>query len=389
MTITRAYLASAAAVLLTAGLAAQNTAQVHSKEGVPVKYFGTFSFAEGVWHSGASRAGSRVLYNCTTPGNYYSTVGNSSTSAADQLWIDEGKLPDGNSLSIDQVNGFDFAYCSTNLSPTLNSESVRITFYDDYVPCTAPPAATCDYIISGLPLSSTGNLTCWGVGIDLEGGFECSTDLASQFRTNEGAVADRSFGWAFGSNPGLAGMNNMGPILDLPCATPVAGCTGSGGFLNSGNENMFYWEDPTAAWTGCYWFGGVPWASFSMKMLAGPVNAFAYGHANNSLGLSCSDFLPGTNVTFTATGHGGIGGGSALYLVASPASGNILLPAGELVVSTSFYPGMPFAMNFASGCVTASVRGAVAVAYVQAAETTGPATPAALVALSNGLYCVG
>jgi len=361
-------------------VSAQQTHKVQSKEGVNVQYLGTYSFADNAW-SGSARAGSRTLYNCTTPGNYYSTVGNSSATNADHLWIDEGKIADSNASAIDQVNGFDFAYCSRDLDLSGNSSSIRIVFYDDYVPRTAPPAATCDYIISGLPLSSTGNTQCWGVGIDLEGGFECSTDLADMFNTTEAGVADRYFGWAFGANPGLTNMNNTGPILDLPCATPVVlnGC-------GSGNENFFYWEDPAAAWSGCYWFGGVPWGSFSMKMVGGATNAFAYGHANNTLGLASTDFAGGSNVTFTATGQGA---GSALYLLAAPASGSVILPAGELVISTSFYPGIPFAMDFATGALTASVPAAVAVAYVQAAETTGPATPGALVALSNGLYCLG
>ena len=123
-----------------------------------------------------------------------------------------------------------------------------------------------------------------------------------------------------------------------------------------------------------------------MKMVGGSTNSFAYGHANNSLALSSSDFASGSNVTFTASGHSAA---NALYLLAAPASGSITLPAGELVISSSFYPGVPFAMNAATGSLTASVPAPVAVAYVQAAETTGPASASALVALSNGLYCIG
>ncbi len=377
----RNILTGVAAVAICAGVSAQQTHKVQSKDGVNVQYLGSYSFKDNAW-SGSARVGTRTLYNNTTPGNYYSTVGNSFATNADHLWIDEGEIADSNASSIDQVNGFDFAYCSSDLDLTGNSSSIRITFYDDYVPCTAPPAATCDYIISGLPLSSTGNTQCWGVAIDLEGGFECSTDVANMFRTSGNAgKGDTHFGWAFGANPGLALMNNTGPILDLPCATPVqlAGC-------GTGNENFFYWEDPSAVWSGCYWFGGVPWASFSMKMLGGATNSYAYGHANNTLGLSSTDFAGGSNVTFTATGHSAA---NALYLVASPATGSIVLPQGELVVSSAFYPGMPFAMDAATGAITASVPATVAVAYVQAAETTGPASVGALVALSNGLYCIG
>ncbi len=377
----RSSFACLAVFVLSAGLSAQQSQPVQEIGATPVQYLGEYQLATSTWSGAAHRRGTRVLYNCTTQGNYFSWVGNSFATNANHLWIDEGMIQDSNALAVDQLNGFDFAYCSADLDPTANSSGIRIVFYDDYVPCTAPPASTCDYTITGLPLSSTGNTQCWAVSVDLEGGFECTTDPAAMFRTTESGVADRSFGWAFGANPGLSLMNNTGPILSLPCPNPVLlnGC-------GTGNQNFFYWDDPAAVWTGCYWFSGVPWASFHMKMLAGPRNAFAYGHSNNTLALTSTDFAPGSSITFTASGHNP---GSALYLVAAPAAGSLALPQGELVVSTAFYPGMPLAMNAGTGSLTASVPLAVAVAYVQAAETTGPPTFGALVALSNGLYCVG
>lgn len=375
----RNILTGVAAVALCAGVSAQQTAQVHSKDGVNVQYLGTYSFKDHNW-STAGRAGTRVLYNCTTPGNYYSNIGNSWSTGADHLWIDEGKVGDTNTGRIDQVNGFDFAYCSTDPDPTGNSGSIGITYYDDYVPCTAPPAATCAYILTGLPLGgAAGNLQCWGVGVDLEGGFECTTDPASMFSTTDAGVSDRYFGWAFGSNPGMTGMNNTGPILDLPCATPIAsnGC-------GSGNENFFYWYDPAGVWSGCYWFGGIPWASFSMKMYGPSTNAFRYGYANNTMGLSASNYAPGTVCTFTVTGNTS----PALYLLAAPATGSIFLGGkGTLVISTSFLPPTPVAMNAGTGILSTTIpAGVPANVYVQCAGTSGPATPGALVALTNGLF---
>lgn len=375
----RNILTGVAVVALCAGAAAQNQANFHSKANTPVKYLGEYKMATGEW-SLSSRAGTRVLYNCTTWGNYFSTVGNSLTTAADQLWIDEGHVQDSNASGVDQVNGFDFAYCSYDLDPTGNSGAILINFYDDYVPCTSPAAATCAYTITGLPLGSNGNLACWGVGMDLEGGAECSTDTSAMFRTHDAAGAARYFGWAFGSNPGMSGMNDTGSILDLPCANPV-----SGAGCGSGNENFFWWEDPTAAWSGCYWFGGVPYGSLSMKMYGPSAGTAAYGHANNTLAFSTSDYAPGSNVTFNVSGHST---SNTVSMVVSAGTWSYTLPAAELVVS---YPWLvDFAMDAATGSLTLTVPGSAPPAvYAQVIETAGILKPANLVAMSNGVMLMG
>ncbi len=345
-----------------------------------IEYLGTYRFADASW-SVSGRAGSRVLYNSTTPGNYYSSIALSGGgSAADQLWIDEGRIDDHNALAIDQINGFDFAYCSTDLDPSGNSSALRIAFYDDYVPCTTPPAPTCDYLVAGLPLSSTGNLQCWSVAVDLSGGFECSTD-PNLFRTTDAGGADRSFGWAFGGNPDTSGRIDTGPILDLPCATPVAsqGC-------GTGNQNFYWWEDPSGSFTGCYWFGGVPWASFSMRIHAGARNSFAYGHSFNDLVLESTDLDPGTAVSFTVRDHDPA---YPLFLLASPSIGALLLDQGELVISTAFYPGIPMPMNPVTGELTVNLPAGVSAVFAQAAQTFGPASASALLNLSNGISRTG
>ena len=373
-------LTGVAVVALCASATAQNTANFHSKANTPVKYLGEYKMATGEWAL-SSRAGTRVLYNCTTWGNYFSTVGNSWATQADHLWIDEGFVQDSNSQNLDQVNGFDFAYCSSDFDPTGNSGSILIAFYDDYVPCTAPPAATCSYTIGGLPLSTSGNLACWGVGIDLEGGAECSTDVNAMFRTTDAAGVMRYFGWAFGSNPGMSMMNDTGPIMDLPCAQPVInnGC-------GSGNENMFWWEGPTAYWSGCYWFGGIPYASFSMKMYGGGANSLAYGHTNNTLVAGTTDYAPGTSVTWTVAGHSTA---NTVAMAVSSGSGSMPLTGAELVVSYPFLV-TPFAMDSASGTLTLTVPTvAPPTVYSQVIETAGPTVPANLVAMSNGLMLIG
>ncbi|PCH76484.1 MAG: hypothetical protein COB96_06900 [Planctomycetota bacterium] len=374
----RNILTGVAVIALCAGAAAQNTANFHSKANTPVKYLGEYEMASGEW-SLSSRAGTRVLYNCTTWGNYFSTVGNSWATNADHLWIDEGYVQDSNSQNLDQVNGFDFAYCSSDFDPTGNSGAILIAFYDDYVPCTSPPAATCAYIIGGLPLSTTGNTACWGVGIDLAGGFECSTDVAAMFRSHDAAGAMRYFGWAFGANPGMSLMNDTGPILDLPCAAPLAGC-------GNGNENFFWWEDPTAYWSGCYWFGGIPYGSFSMKMYGGGSSSLAYGHTNNTLVAGSSDYAPGTNVTWSVSGHSTA---NTLGFAVGLNSGSMNLGAAELVISYPFLAG-PFTMDSATGTLTLTVPAvAPPTVYGQVIECAGTLKPANLVAMSNGMMMIG
>jgi hypothetical protein len=376
-------LATAAAVALAAALPAQGTLQA-KKINVPVQYVGTYHMATDTW-TGGTRVGTFVLYNCTTPGNYYSNVGNSFATNADHLWIDEGELLDTNEGRVTQVSGFDFAYCSTDLDPTGNGGSVGVLFYDDHGSCATGETATCAYLLSGLPLSTTGNTACWAVAVDLAGGFECSTDNTAMFRTagNTGK-ANAAFGWAFSANPGVAGRNNTGPILDLPCAQPLSGCPAVDTSGLQGNQNFFAWEDPAGVWTGCYWFGGVPWASFSMQMYSGSAgaNTLAYGYGTNANTLTSTSWVPGLSVTFTSTTSTG---GAGVYFLASLATGNLNLgSSGTLVVSTSFLPPTPLPMPGGVLTVPAPV-GVPNTVYVQAAETTGPANPSALRALSNGL----
>ncbi len=364
---------------LASGLTAQQAVTPTPIGDTPIEYFGEYHFASGTWSHGGARAGSRVIYNCSFAGGYFNTVGNSWATNADHLWIDEGKLADFNHLSVEQIDGFDFSYCSSDLDP-MNNGSIRIAFYDDYVPCTSPPAALCDYVLTGLPLSTSGNPECHAISIDLSGGFECSTDLANPLHTTEVGGADRSFGWAFGANPGQTGMNDTGPVLAKPCPTPLSNCVGGNGFVNAGNENYFYWEDPAHAWTGCYWFGGVPWAGFSMKLFAPPAGAFPYGHANNSLDLSSTEWAPGGAMTWSVSGHSP---SNQLFLIASRFRNPRPHPGGEFLLAKPYMVIVP--MNAAAGTIVRSVPATmVGPVYAQAMEATMYSGGSA-VALSNGL----
>ena len=388
----RNILAGMAVLALTAGAAAQTQVTVQSKINVPVKYFGTYQMATGEWSHGGARVGTRVLYNSQSPGNYYSNVGNTSQTAADQEWIDEGILADENGALVTQMDGFDFGYCSTDLEPLGNQCSVGITFYDDYIPCSTPlSAATCAYLISGLPCSISGNIECWAVSIDLAGGAECTADPTSMFRTVS-AVADPlgnvngNFGWGFTPNPGAAGMNDTGPILSFPCPNPVSGC--SSGSLQ-GNQNFFWWEDPTAVWTGCYWFGGVPWASFDMKMFGPEVNSYAYYSATcaNIMGLTSTAAAAGSTVTWTASGIPGTSTG--VFLLTGLSSADLAVGGGQCVLvggAPSFPPLGPIPMAGGSVSVTIPAAAAGAAGYSQAVSVSGAPTAANVDGASNGLF---
>ena len=393
----RNILTGVAALALVAGLSAQTQYTVKQTVNVPVKYFGEYTVMTGEWsHGGGARVGTRVLYNSQSPGNYYSNVGNTSQTAPDQEWIDEGILPDTSNQLWDQINGFDFSYCSTDLEPLGNQCSVGITFYEDYIPCSTPlSAATCAYLISGLPCSISGNIECWAVSIDLMGGAECTATPGDFFATT-GAVANPlgnvngNFGWGFTPNPGAAGMNDTGPILSFPCPNPVSGC--SSGSLQ-GNQNFFWWEDPTAVWTGCYWFGGVPWASFDMKMLAPSLCSFSYyGAGGNTLMLTSTDFFntTGGNTTWTMTGGNP---GDTYWLGISLGTANIMLANCEVLIDPfqlagpGVVPMVPDGAGGASITLTTPPLPAQIVVYTQVFCTGdgNPPNASNITACSNGL----
>ena len=243
-------------LLFGAGLTAQQQAPVH--KAVTPKYAGTYKMATGEFipGAGAQRSGPVTIFNNTTPTNYYSVPG------SNQEWIDEGILnkrtaTPGLQAAVEQINGFEVIYCSTDPAA---SGTIIYTFYDETVECTGPTGGVpgqpnCAYALSGLPMGTpTGGIQCWIVTVDLEGGLECPNNAAETFRTTEQHTANPLFGWGI-----LPQLDNTGPWLR------------KGG---KGTTNDFVWYDRNAGTNvGCFWFGGVPFASFSMKMFGENANA--------------------------------------------------------------------------------------------------------------------
>ncbi len=369
----RNVLICAAVLLLAAGLTAQTQVPVH-KATTP-QFAGVYTLDGGLQKSPvASRSGPAVLFNNMILSGYYSVPG------AGQEWIDEGGLLDRNSTNlaetgtypVDQINGFDFVYCSTEPDPTGNSGTIDITFYDETVRCAGPPTwptANCAYSITGLPLGGpTGNIQCWIVFVDLEGGFECPPDLTSDFRTEEMGVVDRLFGWGF-----IPMQNNTGPWI------------AKGGYRR---DNSFTWFDPTTgAFIGCFWFGGFPFANFAMKMYGYPVNTRVYDSpsnpgVNNVVLRIDAQPVPGNTVTFTATTPAG-GGGGSYWFGASLNSADLGIGGQQLLAGPAFLPPTPLPMS--GGILTVTLPAMPPEVYCIAAETTGPPSPGAMTGLSNGL----
>ncbi|TAH39623.1 MAG: hypothetical protein EYC70_02210 [Planctomycetota bacterium] len=225
---------------------------------VQPKFAGVYKVASGEFIPGAAeRSGPSVIFNNMVASNYYSVPG------ANQEWIDDGVLNDrnqsvGHTAREDQVNGFDFIYCSTDPAPT---GTITITFYDENVECAGPVNLTplCAYAITGLPLgTATGGIQCWIVGVDLEGGFECPNNTSQTFRTTEAHAANPLFGWGI-----LPGPNNTGPWLRR----------GGKGIVND-----FTWFDRSVSppiFVGCFWFGGTPFANFAIRLYGNEPNAKA------------------------------------------------------------------------------------------------------------------
>ncbi len=240
----------AAALVLASGVAAQHKPVFKRSDVTPV-FAGTCHPALGFQPHQTQRLGPESIWNNNILTNYYSYGG------ADQEWIDEGLLIDRNSLgssgSREQINGFNFTYCSAVPDPGTGVVSTTITFYDENVVCNGPPnwpSAECGYILSGLPGGDpNGALQCWTVSVDLVGGgFEC--DLTTDEANN------RLFGWG-----GAYHVDDTGPWLAV------------GG---QGELALFVWFDPTnsnGSFLGCWW--GPPFGSFAMQLYGNPRNAFA------------------------------------------------------------------------------------------------------------------
>ncbi|TAH39532.1 MAG: hypothetical protein EYC70_01735 [Planctomycetota bacterium] len=358
--------------LCPAALGAQSTLPVY--RGAPPRYAGVYRAATGEFVPAArgTRSGPAVLFNNTTRTTYYGVPG------ARQEWIDEGGLLDRNNCRSDQINGFQFGYCSTQPDATQSGGTIVITFYDETAVCTGPPdwpRVRCAYAVPDLPLgTATGGVQCWVVDVELEGGLECPATLASSFRTEDAAGAQRLFGWGFAPLQPNTGPRMAGPAYRT--------------------DNSFTWYDRTIGFfNGCFWFGGQPYASFHMQLLGPQPNSRVYRRMGqprpldrlvlrNTTPVDAADPAPETwQVMNPRTGR-------RYWLLFSqrPQDRDALGGRASLLVRLPFLVD-PSPVEMPGGVYSSALPAVIGIGelFVQALETSGAPTPAHITAVSNGL----
>ena len=370
-----------ALVWLAPAAAAQTQLPVH--RAVPPKYAGTYKVATGEF---IPAAGARnvdgnanvVIFNNTTPTSYYAFPGNN------QEWIDEGILNDRNAAYREQIGCFEVIYCSTDPAA---SGTIIYTFYNETIECTGPTGGVpgqpnCAYALSGLPMGTpTGGVECWIVTVDLTGGFECPNNTSEHFRSTGAHPANPLFGWGM-----LPEIDNTGPWLR------------KGG---KGTTNDFVWYDRNSGTNvGCFWFGGAPFASFSMKMWGYQENSIHYysnrASANTrstGWGTQPLDTLFLYNPTWVkkcSFGTWRIGNPTAgrSYLLIYSFSPTTFCATGAGGQTFTFLvpPITAQSIPFPGGSLTASVPCTLPpTVYVQALEFQGAPILANVTACSNGL----
>ncbi|PCJ52695.1 MAG: hypothetical protein COA70_11930 [Planctomycetota bacterium] len=176
---------------------------------------GTYNLTTG-FELGAPtfRSGPATIFDNTDGVNYYF-----STLPPTEEWIDSFAFVADEISGFEQINGFEFQYCSMFPDPQGNMVTAEIRFYEDDPGFMEPTGWTdliagtvqnsaCAYILPGLPgdISGTGT-TCWFMNINLACGFECSVP---QEITPGGVTEFNGVGWMM-RDP--SGGFNTGPIL--------------------------------------------------------------------------------------------------------------------------------------------------------------------------------
>ncbi|MBT3339477.1 MAG: hypothetical protein HN405_00920 [Planctomycetes bacterium] len=347
------------AVLALVANASAQTQTANFKKAATPQHAGVYRVDTGfVSAAPVTRMGPDVIYNNTVFGNYYTTGG------AFQSYLDEGAFPDRGVSGTEQMNGFEWYYCSATPDPNQNAGQMTILLYNEGVACDAPinwPNPDCGYLITGLPLGNANGLACWGVTIDLSGGYECT------MQTEDAGVMDRQFNWSV-----LYEDDATGPFITR------------GGYRT---EDFFVWDDTlTGTIVGCYWFGGVPFASFGVKMygMANDTEAYysAAPGAADTVMFTSTEMKAGSQGSWTVTNPTG----NNYSLVATLSAGSMSVLGGTLLVDyPNLLPPTPLAMG-SSGSLTTNLPALPPNLYTQALEHTGNLSAGSVVGFSNGLH---
>lgn len=310
-----------------------------------------------------ARSGPETLFENPDAASYYYLV----IPAGDE-WIDEGAFAQRGTLADEEVNGFVFDYCSSEVG----TFDVEVRFYNDVNIVTGPSAAaSCAYGLAALPGDLLGaGLACWGITVDLAGGFECTLP---QELTPGGA---ETFGW---SVVYLDASNSTGPDM-MPSG--VGGYGTADTFWDATNAVGLIINTPKAVGT------------FSLKLDGNAMDTRAIYNPTPRVGdilqlVVDTPVKAGNTVTFTAEGATA---GTNYFLLASTSTNPGFPPLGgtaaSLMVGLPLLSGTPVPMTVAGTDASVTVNlpaGLPPLVATQAVGIIGPTGPANVVEASNGL----
>jgi len=237
------------------------------------------------------RSGPETIFDNTLGGGYYFLLFDDA-----EEWIDEGAFARRGILPSEQINGFDFSYCSTLPDALGDAITTEVRFYNDTIIGSGPsshPNAECAYGIAGLPGdTSLGGISCWAVAIDLEGGFECT--LPQEALPGGGTTTFFGVGWMY--LDGFGG-GQTGPFI------------GGSGYGSQDSMELY----TGGVHTGTFNFGGILLANLPMVMYGNGVLDTSVVNADTPntgdiLALSSDvEFRTGNQVTWSLRDPGTVG----------------------------------------------------------------------------------
>ena len=313
--------------------------------------------------SPVERSGPETIFKNDVAQSYYYIV----PPAGDE-WVDEGAFAQRGTLADEEVNGFVFDYCSSEVG-TFDAE---VRFYTDVNITSGPSAAAaCAYGLPGLPgdLLAAG-LACWGITVDLAGGVECTLP---QELTPGGA---ETWGW---SVVYLDPSNTTGPDMMIQ----GAGDYGTADtFWDNTNAVGLIIQTPKAVGTFTLDLSG---NAMDTRAIYNPTP-----RSGDILQLVVDGPVKGGNtVTFTAEGASA---GTNYFLLASLATNPAFPPLGggvaSQMVSVPLLSGTPVPMALAGTDASVTVNlpaGIPPLVVTQAVGIVGSLNPANVVEASNGL----
>ena len=213
----RTLTALSASLVLMTGLSAAQAVSLQGRLHRTVSPTnGTYDLTTGFKLGAPSyRSGPATIFDNTDGVNYYF-----STLGPTEEWIDSFAFVADEISGYEQINGFEFHYCSLFQDASGDSVNGEFRFYEDNPGFVEPTGWTdpifgtvqnsaCTYLLPGLPGDTSGTgISCWFVNVDLSCGFECT--LPQETAPGGGNTSYNGFGWMM-KDP--TGVTNTGPYL--------------------------------------------------------------------------------------------------------------------------------------------------------------------------------